>query len=104
MAGDIGIETAGGRITLTLPGDMGLAAAPALADALRHAFTAESEIRVAASAVERVSSAAIQALVAASRLAAVGGQRFTVAGASEILSESCADLGLDDWLVEWSVA
>ena len=99
----LAIEASGDRVTLTLPAELDLAAAPALVDALRQAFGAAGEIRVAAAAVERVSSAAIQALVAASRLAALSGQRFNVSGASEILSESCADLGLDAWLAEWSV-
>jgi hypothetical protein len=70
-----------GVVTLELPDDLGLSAAPAVA---------------------RVSTAAVQALVAASRQATANGQHFVITNPSDVLTDMCADLGLGSWLDDWS--
>jgi anti-anti-sigma regulatory factor len=91
-----------GVVTLELPDDLGLSAAPTLVESLREAFNHYSSVVVAAPAVARVSTAAVQALVAASRQATANGQHFVITNPSDVLTDMCADLGLGSWLDDWS--
>lgn len=92
----------GGQVRLGLPGDLDLAMAQPLLDSLRHALSAGGDVAVLADGVERVSTASVQALLAASRAAAEAGVRFAILRPSEVLVETCDDLGLAGWLKLWS--
>ncbi|CAK0759208.1 STAS domain-containing protein [Azospirillaceae bacterium] len=91
-----------GQVRLGVPSDLDLPMAAPLVDSLRHAFNVGESVVVLADAVERVSSACIQALIVASRYSVESGQKFKVLSPSASLVEACADLGVADWLKQWS--
>ncbi len=93
-----------GRVRLTLPSDLDLPMAQPLLDSLRAAFAAANDVTVQADAVERVSAATVQTLVVAARDSAARGAAFVIATPSDSLTEACEDLGLQDWLKQWSRA
>lgn len=90
------------RVRLGLPSDLDLAMAQPLVDSLRHGLGTSRDVLVQADTVERVSTACVQALLAASRHAGQSGQSFVIAAPSEALTEACSDLGLSQWLKQWS--
>lgn len=92
----------GGTITIGLPGDLDLAMSGPLTESLRSALAAGKPVVVNADLVERISSAPIQALLIASREAAQQNQSFAIHRPSEVVSETCDDLGLAGWLEQWS--
>lgn len=92
----------GGEARIGLPGDLDLAMAAPLADALRHALSTEKPIRIAADQVERVGSAPLQALLAATKTAEQRALSLVIAKPSEVFVETCGDLGLSGWLEKWS--
>ncbi|WP_029008613.1 STAS domain-containing protein [Azospirillum halopraeferens] len=100
----IGWSEEDGRVCLGLPGDLDLPMAQPLADSLRAAFARDGAVVVRAGAVERLSTACVQALMVASRHAGEQGRVFVVEHPSEVMAETCGDLGLADWLKQWSVA
>ncbi len=91
-----------GRVKLGLPSDLDLAMAQPLVDSLRHAFAVGDTIDILTDGVERVSTACVQALVVASRTAGESRQSFTIVGPSASFASACDDLGLSDWLKQWS--
>lgn len=92
----------GDAILIGLPGDLDLGMAGPLAEALRCAAGQDKPVRVIADKVERLGAAPVQALYAASRGAALSGRKFTLVGPSETFVETCDDLGLANWLKQWS--
>jgi chemotaxis protein CheX len=92
----------GGEARIGLPGDLDLAMATPLADALRHALSTEKPIRIAADQVERIGSAPLQALLAATKAAEQRALSLVIAKPSEVFVETCDDLGLSGWLEKWS--
>ncbi len=93
-----------GRVRLGLPPDLDLPMAQPLVDSLRHAFAVGDSVEVLADKVERVSTACIQALLVASRTATESHQKFAITSPSPALSDVCVDLGLTEWLKQWSRA
>lgn len=91
------------EVRIGLPGDLDLAMASPLAEALRHALSAEKPVRIAADQVERLGSAPVQALLAATRQAEQNGASLKIVKPSEVFVETCSDLGLSVWLEKWSV-
>lgn len=91
-----------GAARVGLPGDLDLAMAGPLADALRHALGVGKPVRVAADQVERLSSAPVQTLLAATREAERRGVVLTIVKPSDVFVETCGDLGLSGWLDKWS--
>jgi len=92
------------RMHLSLPKDLDLTTAPTLMERLREGLRAGSEIRIDASAVDTVSSACIQALLAATRDSALGKVRLVITSPSTAMEEAVSELGLRDWLNDWSAA
>ena len=78
---------------VTLPADCRLGVLDALAPRLREAV-ASGAATFDGSAVEKVDGAAMQLLVACRRAAAASGGRVTWGGASDVLREAAALLGL----------
>lgn len=89
-------------IVLELPNDASLSVATPLAETLRDALSRGKPIVIQADAVERVSTACIQVLVAASRTE--GAKPLVIRDPSEAMVETCAILGLGDWLRQGSGA
>jgi len=93
-----------GRVQLGLPSDLDLPMASPLVESLRHGLAVGQDLEILADGVERISTASIQALLAASRHAQDHGQGFAIVAPSEYLREACRDLGVANWLEEWSRA
>lgn len=92
----------GNEARVGLPGDLDLAMAAPLADAMRHALSLGKPVRVFADQVERLSSAPVQTLLAAAKQAQAQGGKLIIVKPSEVFVETCDDLGLSGWLKEWS--
>lgn len=92
----------GSEVRVGLPGDLDLAMAAPLADAMRHAVGLGKPVLVAADQVERLSSAPVQVLLAAVKQVEAQGGKLTIVKPSEVFVETCDDLGLSGWLKKWS--
>lgn len=92
----------GNEVRVGLPGDLDLAMAAPLADAMRHAAGLGKPVLVAADQVERLSSAPVQVLLAAVKQIEAQGGKLTIVKPSEVFVETCDDLGLSGWLKKWS--
>lgn len=89
---------------LALPAELDLATAPGLVDRLREGLRTGQELCLDAAGVETVSTACIQALLAATRDAGERKVRLVIANPAPALDEAVAELGLRDWLNDWSAA
>jgi len=89
---------------VTLAAECGLECCGDLKVDLVAALAQGRDMAVDARAVYRLSTASIQLLVAASLDAERQGLRFTILAPSTALQDTCADLGLSDWLEQRSRA
>jgi chemotaxis protein CheX len=92
------------EVRIGLPADLDLPMAQMLLDSLRHAFSTPRALRIEAEGVERVSTACVQILLAATQQATERGVVLVIVRPSAALSEICDDLGLADWLKQWSAS
>lgn len=90
------------EVRLILPADLDLPMAQMLLDGVRHAFASPRAIRIEAEGVERVSTACVQILLSATQQAAERAITLIIVRPSAALTEICEDLGLSDWLKQWS--
>lgn len=87
---------------LVLPEELDLSMAPDLAARLREGLLKDGALRLDGAGVASISTACIQLLLAATREAATRKDRLVIVSPSPAFEDAAADLGLRDWLNDWS--
>lgn len=90
------------QATLTLLPILDMSAAESLLTSLRSCVSAQSHFVLDAAAVERISTPCIQVLLAAAFKIEKNGGRFSIKNVTPTFERGMRDLGLSDYLSNWS--